>query len=318
MGAPTTARPTAGSVGATISATIAMASVGSSVAVSEQLVDYPVLSAQAFRYAIGSLALAAWFRVQGIALPRPRTNELGRLVLLAATGLAGFNVCVLLALRTTEPAAVGVVVGCVPLVLAVVEPLRRGLRPARRTVIAALVVVVGAAVVQGGGRSTTAGILLALGALAAEAAFTLLAVPLLPRLRPSGVSLLSCAAAAVLLAVLAPIFDGSAAFTAPSADEFTAIAYLALVVTAFAFVLWYHGVQHLGADRAGLLAGLVPVSALLTSLVLGSAEGLATGGAGTAIVVVGLTIGLAPTRQTRQTPQIGVESHENKVEGPCS
>ena len=48
--------------------------------------------------------------------------------------------------------------------------------------------------------------------------------------------------------------------------EAVAFAYLAVVVTALAFVLWYEALDRLGSARAGLLAGLVPVSALFTAV----------------------------------------------------
>jgi hypothetical protein len=60
-------------------------------------------------------------------------------------------------------------------------------------VAAALVVTVGAAVVQwGGGEMTFSGFCLAFGAMVCEVAFTLLAVPLLGRLGPVGVSMYAC------------------------------------------------------------------------------------------------------------------------------
>lgn len=46
--------------------------------------------------------------------------------------------------------------------------------------------------------------------------------------------------------------------------------YLAIAVTAIAFVVWYWAVNRLGADTAGLFAGLILVSALLTAAALGT------------------------------------------------
>jgi drug/metabolite transporter (DMT)-like permease len=109
------------------------------------------------------------------------------------------------------------------------------------------VVTVGAAVVQGVGDTTLAGLVLSLGALAGEALFSLLAVSLL-RLGPIALSTYVRALAAGALGVAAALVDGGDALPRPSAEEGAAIAYLAVVVTAIAFVAWHSGVQRLGVN----------------------------------------------------------------------
>jgi drug/metabolite transporter (DMT)-like permease len=168
--------------GAALAAT-ATAMVGSVVAASSQLVDYPALAGQAGRYALGAAVLAVVVRANGLRrLPRLSARELGLVAALAASGLVGFNLCVLAAVDRADPAVVGLVIGCTPVVLALVGPPLAGRPPTRRGLAAAAVVVVGAALAQGGGRTSATGLLLAVGALAGEAAFSLLAVPLLPKL----------------------------------------------------------------------------------------------------------------------------------------
>ncbi len=156
----------------------AMLIVGSSVAVSESITRYPVLSGQAMRYGFAALVLGAWVAVRREHV-RPTLPELARLLALGATGLAAFNVFLVLALRHAEPAAVGVIVGAVPIVLAALGPLLAGSRPAPRVVNAALVVTAGAAVVQRGGDHV--GVASVVSAMSENAA-SLAAEPILPRL----------------------------------------------------------------------------------------------------------------------------------------
>lgn len=269
-----------------------MVAVGGSVAVSSLITEYPVFSAQAVRYAAGALLLWGWARLQ--RLPRVSTTpeERVRLVVIALTGLAGFNVAIVVALRSAEPAAVGVVVGGVPLVLAIVGPLLERRAPRARILIAATVVVLGAGLVQGVGRTSWAAFGLSLLALAGEAAYSLVAVPILPRLGPVGVSTRICAIAAASLAVTALTVDGRSGFEMPSWGEASAIAFLAVVVTALAFVAWYESIGRLGVERTGLFAGLVPVSALLIGAAVGSAAIGALPLFGTLVVGAGLTLGL--------------------------
>jgi drug/metabolite transporter (DMT)-like permease len=199
-------------------ATSALTLVGTSFVAADALERFPVLGGQGVRYALGALALLAVARGR---VPRVDAGQLARLALLAATGLAAFNVLVLLAVRETDPGSVGVVVGCVPIVLALAGPLAEGRAPDPRVVLAAATVALGAAVVQGAGGGMGLGaLLLCLGALACEAAFSLLAAPLLPALGPLGVSLwaaLQVLVLGVVFLVVAVACDGVWALAAGTA-----------------------------------------------------------------------------------------------------
>ena len=285
-------------------AVTATAMVGSMVAASSLIVDYPALAGQAGRYALGAAVLAAVVQLTGRRrLPRLSPRELGLVVALAASGLVGFNLCVLAAVDRADPAVVGLVIGCTPVVLALVGPPLAGRPPARRGLAAAAVVVVGAALAQGGGQADATGLLLAVGALAGEAAFSLLAVPLLPKLGPAGLSTYVCAVAAVLLAA-AIVLDGSAALVLPTAAQGLALGWLGLVVTTVGFVAWYSGVARLGVERAGLFAGLIPVAALVSVAMVGAGEISGTKLAGSLVVGAGIVLGLGgPGRPRRATPR---------------
>jgi drug/metabolite transporter (DMT)-like permease len=267
-----------------------MVVVGSSVAASSIITDYPILGGQAARYALGAAVLAALSRGR---LPRPRPGQVPGLLTLAATGLAGFNVFLIAALRQADAGSVGVIVGCVPLALALLGPALEGRAPSRRVVAAALVVSAGAAFVQwSGGPMSPTGLGLSLGALACEAAFSLLAVPLLATLGPVGVSTYACAAAAAMLLAGAVGVHGASAVRLPSPQEAAAFGYLAVVVTALGFVLWYSGMRRLGVERAGLFAGLVPVAALVTSAAAGAATLTLPRLVGAVAVGAGVTLGM--------------------------
>ena len=199
-------------------AALAMAIVGSSFAVLDTLRAYPQAGGQAARYAVGAALL---FALAGRRLPRPTARQAVRLALLAASGLAAFNLLVLAAETSMDPGSVGVIVAAVPVLLALAGPLQDGRRPERRVVGAAVVVAVGAAAVQGlGGEMTAAGLAAALGALACEAAFSLLAAPLLAPLGPVAVSAWATVLAVPMLLAAGLAIDGPSGFLrAPTADE---------------------------------------------------------------------------------------------------
>jgi drug/metabolite transporter (DMT)-like permease len=283
-----------------LAATTALALVGSLVAASDVVEGYPLPAGQALRYllAAGVLVLLARGR-----LPRLHPREALSLAALAATGLVLFNLFVIEGVRETDPATVGVIVGCVPVLLAVAGPLIAG-RPVSAGVLAAAVVVAGGAagVQWADGGITLAGLLLALGALACEACFSLLAAPHLERLGPLAVSAYACLFAVPMLAAWSLIADGPS-LPLPSASEAAAIAYLGVAVTTIGFVAWYTAVGLLGVERAGLFSGVLPVSALACSAALGVAEVTPQRLVAVAVVAAGITLGMrAGTARTAPAP----------------
>lgn len=286
----------------------AMVIVGSSFVASAALADFPVLGGQAVRYAVAALvllAVLAWRRVPWV-VPSPRA--LLRLLALSATGLVLFSVLVVEGAGRADPSFVGAVVGATPVVLAVSAALRSR-RVAARTVVAALVVTGGVVLVEGGGGGDPVGVVIALGALACEVCFSLLAVPLLPTLGALRVSAYACVLAVPQLALLGLVGQLVAHrpfLTTPDGGELVALAYLAVAVTAVAFLLWYSGLAAVGPARAGLFAGLMPVSALVVSVALGFEELAPTSAAGALVVGAGLVLGLAsPARPGGVAPRAG-------------
>ena len=277
-------------------ATLALGLVGSLVAASDALEAYPLPEGQFLRYLIAAIVLCALARGR---LPRLTRREATGLIGLAATGLVLFNFFVIEGVRETDPATVGVIVGCVPVVLAVAAPLLEHRPVSGRVLLAGVVVSLGAAGVQwADGGITMLGLGLALGALACEAAFSLLAAPHLARLGPLAVSAYACLFALPLLAAWS-VVAGGPRLVVPNAAELTAIVYLGAAVTTGGFVAWYSAVGLLGVERAGLFSGVLPVSALACSALLGAATISPVRLAAVGVVVAGVTLGVRGSRAPR-------------------
>lgn len=283
---------------------IGMALVGSSVTVSRSLVGAPLFASQAVRYAAAALILIALARVARVPLVRPRGREWLWLAGIAGTGLVLFNVAVVRGVAHAEPAVIAVAVASVPILLGLVGPLLEGRRPSRRVLLAAPVVVAGAVLVEGTGRTDAAGVGWAALALACEAGFTLLAVPVLGRHGAWGVSVHAVWLGAVMLAGLALFTEppvpgspsGPAAFVSGlgslTAGQWAAVGYLAVLVTAVAFLLWYRTVAAVGSGRAGLLTGVAPLAAAGAGMLGGGGAPGPAVWLGLAVVIAGLALGL--------------------------
>ncbi len=266
--------------------------VGASVPVTGMLDDYPVITGQALRYALAGLLLLAWARLRGRPLPLPGPRDVPSLIAIAATGMIGFQACLLFAQRYAEPGVVAAFLGGTPLVLALGAPLVKGKRPSLAPVAGAVLAGLGIAVLSGGGAARWQGLVLAALAMVCEALFTLLAVGVLERLGPLATATWSCCAAGIGGAVAGTIADPSGAWVRPDGRELIALGYLTVVVTAIAFLFWYSAVSALGADRAGVLVGLMPVSGLAVSLLLGMQDFRFSQLIGVALVSSGVVIGL--------------------------
>ena len=269
-----------------------MACVGGSVAVSGVLSAAPFFTAEGVRYLLACLLLTGFTRLAGIRLHRPRGAEWLWLSGIAGTGLLAFNIALVEGARHAEPAVLGVAVSSVPPVLALIGPLLERSAVRFTAVIAALTVTGGAALVQGFGHTDAMGVAWAAVVLGTECAFTLLAIPVLGRHGPAGVSVHTTGLAAVLFCAIGAMREGPAAVIRLTVPDWLATGYLAVFVTAVAFVLWYTCVSRTGASRAGLLTGVAPLTAAAAGVLLGRPAPGPLVWAGTAIVVAGLVLGM--------------------------
>ncbi|MEU8706967.1 DMT family transporter [Streptomyces sp. NPDC048565] len=274
--------------------------VGASFTANSVLGDFPYAGGQALRYGLAALLLLPLLRSGGGPAPSAVLKTLtrrhwGRLGALAAIGMVGFNLAVLAAERTAEPAVPGVLVGCAPIVVGVLVPVLEGRRPARAVLCAAGLVAVGAFTVQGWGRTDLAGLLYSVGALGGEVGFAVLAVPVLRPLGPKLLSAVVCAVAAVESALLGVLFDvlsgGGGLLRVPTTGEALALLWQAAVVTVIGFVCWYSGMRRIGAERATLFSGLIPVSAALTAPLVGTGTYGPGQGVGSLLVGLGVVLG---------------------------
>jgi drug/metabolite transporter (DMT)-like permease len=280
----------------------AQALVGSSFAAAVALDDYPIAGGQAARYALAALVMLVIGRFR---LPPLTRADLLPLLALTVTGLAVFNWLMIVGVEISDPASMGVVVGCVPVVLAILGPLQRGQRPRAGVVAAGVVVAAGAALVQWTGSAPVVlGVVLAVLALACEAAFTLFAVPLLPRLGALGITQWATLLVVPMLAAWALVVEGPSAQRLPETGELLALLWLTAGVTAVAFLCWYGAVQRIGADRAGLFSGVLPVSAAALGAIAGSVAVNPVRILGAVLVAAGVTAGMLAGRRPAAAPTL--------------
>jgi drug/metabolite transporter (DMT)-like permease len=273
---------------------LATVSVGVSVPVTGLLARYPVMSGQAIRYAIGAVALYWWLRRSGRRLSRPGWRDLLGLIGMVGPGMLGFNAAQLTAQRYAQPGFVAAMLGGAPLVLVLLVSVLRRRRPTLTALVGAGGVVLGVVVLSGGGSWHGPGLVLSVLMLLGEVVFTVAGMGVTRRLGVVETCVLACVIAAVSGAVLSSVVDGSSAWPVPTSTDVVALLVLGILVTAVAFCGWYTCVSALGADRAGVLIGLMPVSGLVASVLLGAQPLTALGVIGALLVGAGCALGLRP------------------------
>ncbi|MGA5819420.1 EamA family transporter [Kitasatospora sp. NPDC094028] len=202
------------------------------------------------------------------------------------------------------PGGVAATIGAIqPLLVAGFSIGVLGVRPGRRALVAGLVGVGGVAllVLNGGARLDALGI----AAMAAAIALMAMGTVLIRRWgRPEGATMLDVTAwqllaGSVVLVPLAAFVEGAP--PALSAANLAGFAYLSLFSTAVGYVLWFRGIDRLGAGPVSFLGLVNPVVATLGGLVVLHQTLTPWQLLGLALALGALLLGQAPTRKPTTT-----------------
>lgn len=276
-----------------------MALVGSTVVASKLLAaQMDPFAATAWRHALALPVLVGLMQMTRTAWPRLPARAWALLVAQAAAGSVGYTVLLMWGTRLTSAADAGVMAGTLPAVSGLLAVLALGERPHARLLGALALATLGVLALQAPGQagaSSPLGLALVAAAVVCESAFILLHKRLTQPVAPLALSTLMSGLGLLLALPLAAVTATSADLQ-PNAAQLQALAYYAWGPTVLGFWLWYAGSQRCTGTQAALSTALMPVAAVLLSVVwLG--EPLAWGqllGLGCVVLAVGLAV--APRR----------------------
>ncbi|QGY39975.1 EamA family transporter [Pseudodesulfovibrio cashew] len=260
---------------------LAMIIVGSSVVAGKLMVaELPVFLASALRFALALVLLLPILYWREGGLPRLSRRSW---LLMGAQSLCGsflFTVFLLFGLRYTGPASAGVITSTTPACMGLMAWLFLGDRPSAKTGAGIGLSVLGVAAInvagQGGTGGTTplVGNALVLGAVVFESLFLLLRKTVPEPVSPLAVSTIISLFG---LAWFLPVGGWELFFTdlgAVSATGWFTVIYYGACVTVLAYLFWFAGITRVQASVAGVFTAIMPVSALVLSmLVLGEPVG---------------------------------------------
>ncbi|QJT10789.1 DMT family transporter [Oceanidesulfovibrio marinus] len=258
----------------------AMVIVGSSVVAGKlMVVELPVFLSSALRFVIALAVLVPIMRLrEGSCLPRLSSRNWRILALQSLFGSFLFTTFLLYGLGSTSPAAAGVITSTTPAWIGLIAWLAMGERPGRRAVAGIACALLGVLLINTAGTSghsgtvSLGGNLLVIAAVLCESLFLLMRKgvdqPLTALGASTAISLFGLVWFLPAGVVQAVQFD----YAAASTGAWLAVVYYGLVITIVAYLCWFAGIVRVDAATAGVFTGLMPVSAVVLSmLVLGEA-----------------------------------------------
>ncbi|MDI2126852.1 EamA family transporter [Yinghuangia seranimata] len=293
MGGVLAGKASAGRIGVAAAAALAPAAWGTTYLVTTELLPdgRPMLLA-----AMRALPAGVLLLLLGRKLPKGRWW--GRAAILGMLNIGFFFPLIFIGAYHL-PGGVAATIGAIqPLLVAGFSALVLGVRPTGRTLVAGGVGVVGVGLLVLTGGATLNG----LGLLAMVTAIVIMALgTVLTRKwgRPEGVTMLDLTAwqlvaGGLFLAPLAAVTEGAP--PALTGANWAGFAYLGLFGTGLAYVLWFRGIEQLGAGPASFLGLVNPLVATAGGIIVLDQTLTAMQIVGLLLALGALLVGQAPAR----------------------
>lgn len=242
---------------------------------------------------------------------RLRAGDWKMLLLQAVFGIFLFRLFLLAGVHSTSTVEAGILIGAAPAITALLarlflqEPLSKKILAGIGCTVAGIILLQGTAL-QGSGFSIhhLLGNILILCAAASESTFNVISRKHRAQDQSAQLSIhplvqtLLVAALAFLLCLLPALFeDPLTAIQRSGGQEWAALFWYGLVVTALSFVFFYAGIKRCDAYTAAACSGMIPLTAMLLSVLL-LGEGI-----GAAQLMGGLLV-IAGILLIRETPRV--------------
>lgn len=267
--------------------------VGTGVEAASFLSHFPVFLGQGLRYGVGALILLPFSYKKLSTLRGLGVRNWFMILALSATGLYGFSVSLVEATKSSSAAAVGVVIGCAPLLIVLISEAILIRLPAVQTLLGALIVVGATALVEGSGTGSAKGFLWSLVALVCDALYSVLSAPLVAKTGAVSLAFTTNLMAATALVITQLVSLKPFNFV-DTPTPYLSILYMGVFVSAAAFLLWYGGLSKIPVQVAGLFVGLIPIGALVAQAVVGGRQVTVPQVVGSVGVMMGIALGVAP------------------------
>jgi len=234
--------------------------------------DFDPLAFNAVRFTLAAGLVATAAFVTGTA--RPSRDDLRRLALLGLLGNTLYQIGFIEGVARTRAGNAALIMAAVPVQTAIISHLRGHDRLRLRDVLGLLVSTAGiATIVLGSGKAvefgaTVSGDLMVLAATVCWSVYTVGSKPIVDRTGPLAATAWTMGCGAVPLGLVSIPSLVRQDWRAPTGAAWAGIAFSAMGALGIAYVIWYRGVQKLGAARTALYSNFTPVVAMLAAWAL--------------------------------------------------
>jgi len=254
---------------------VALILVGSAVVASKVITgSFPVFLATGVRFAVSTAILLPLLLKVEHGFPRLEMRDAGMLFLQAFAGNFLFSIFLLYGLKLTSATESGIILGTVPATIGLLSFLFLRERLAWQKIAGMLVATLGIVVINSAGAGTAGqgsnpllGNILIFGAVIGEALWTIFGKAVGGRVTPLTIAALTSVFGLALSAPFAFYEAWNFHFAAVALLNWLPIVYHG-VATVIAYILWYQGIAKVTASTAGIFSGIIPVSAVVLSVLL--------------------------------------------------
>ncbi|MGB3127034.1 MAG: EamA family transporter [Pseudomonas sp.] len=271
--------------------------------------DVDPLLAASLRFVLASVALLGFMALVGIRLVRPNARQLAQLAMLGFFGIYCYNLCFFYGLQYINASRASLIVALNPAVIGVASWLwfKERLGPGKWLGIALCLGGAGAVIVsrnpqllQAAAQAWIGDVLIA-GCVAGWGAYSLLSRGLNRVLGALQTVTWSILLGTVML-VITTALTGRMTFAAVQAvqlPQWLSLLYLGVLGSALAYILWYDGIQRIGATRAGVFIALNPLTAVICGAMLLGEQLTPPMLAGGAVILLGIYLCNKPLAQPK-------------------
>jgi len=255
-----------------------MALFGSATPVAKLVgAELPTFIGSGLRVLLGTLVLLPFAWSDRDAIRQASARAWWQMALIAAAGIFGFTVLLLVGMRQVSGVVGSIVMSATPAVTAMGaflvfrDPLGwQRLTAIGLAVLGVMVLHAGDSGSGSGGGALVLGSLLVFGAVCCETVYTLTGKAAVGRLPPLGVACVSCAMAIPLFAAAALVAGEFRSFVPGRVTPggWLAVLWWGAGTLAAGSALWYSGLSKARGSTAAGFMGVMPVSALVLSYVL--------------------------------------------------
>jgi len=235
----------------------------------------PALTAAGGRFGLAVIILLLMRVVSGRAESALTRGNMLALVILGLIGVFSFNYAFFTALHTTSALNAALIMALSPMTTTLLSAWLLKTPILRNQLVGIGIAFVGVALVITGGHLTSLrvaiGDLWMLYACLAWSIYTVLVKKYAATVPPMQQARWTITVGALALIVMGEMHGASVtALTQQPLSILAIIGYMAVCGTVLAYLFWLQGIQALGPQRAAITFNLVPVSALLVNLALGT------------------------------------------------